>query len=70
MVYLLYAGFNDLMYYSVLEALTFEFNIGFVLGWMFLIQVVSGLILACFYVADSGLAFDCVVFLMRNVLCG
>jgi quinol-cytochrome oxidoreductase complex cytochrome b subunit len=63
-----YAIFNDLMFYNVLESLTLEFNIGFLLGFSFIIQISSGFFLTCFYIADSDVAYDSIQFFTRNIV--
>ena len=58
---------NELTSYLVLESLTFEFNVGFLLGCSFLIQIITGFFLACMFVSESSLAFDSIQFLTRNI---
>ena len=61
---------NDLLFYSVLEVLSYEFNYGFILELVFVTQIVSGVFLTCFFIADSELAFDSIVFIVRNIYGG
>lgn len=62
-----YAMMNDLVFYSVAENLTIEFNVGFMLGVAFITQIVTGLFLATAFLADSEHAYDSIQFLTRNI---
>jgi quinol-cytochrome oxidoreductase complex cytochrome b subunit len=53
MLNLRYALMNDLIFYSVAENLTIEFNVGFMLGIAFVVQIVTGFSLATAFLADS-----------------
>jgi quinol-cytochrome oxidoreductase complex cytochrome b subunit len=61
---------NDLLFYSVLEVLSYEFNYGFILELVFVTQIVSGVFLTCFFLADSECAYDSIVFIVRNIYGG
>ena len=42
-------------------------NIGSLLGFCLMVQILRGILLRCFYTAHEAIAFDRVAFIMREV---
>ena len=58
---------NDLLFYSVFEVLSYEFNYGFILELVFSAQIVSCILLICFFNSDIELFFDSFTLIARNI---
>lgn len=59
---------NGYAYDSLLPInINYLYNLGSILACILIIQIVSGFFLATYYVADIGLAFDSIEYIMREV---
>lgn len=61
---------SHLQYYPCPLNINFLWNFGFLIGIAFIIQIVTGILLASRYTADSDLAFYSVQHIVREVNCG
>lgn len=59
---------NGFIYDSLLPLnLNYLYNIGSLLAFILIIQILSGFFLASYYIADTSLAFESIEFIMREV---
>lgn len=58
---------RDMKYYAVPTSLTYMWNFGSLLIFGFIIQIVSGLLLACHYCPSVDMAFNSVSHIIRDV---
>ena len=58
---------RDVKYYPVPTSLTYMWNFGSLLIFGFLVQVISGLLLACHYCPSVDMAFNSVSHIIRDV---
>lgn len=58
---------SHLYYYPVPLNLNYFWGFGSLLGGLLIIQIITGILLAIHYTADTHLAFYSVEFIMRNV---
>jgi len=64
---LIQAFFNHLRSYPTPINFSYFFNFGSLAGLVLVIQILSGIFLAMYYVSQMGLAFDSVEYIMREV---
>lgn len=63
--------FNNYLYDSKLPLnLTYWYNLGSILGILLITQIVTGIFLACYYIADMNLSFESIEFIMREISYG
>lgn len=63
--------FNKYLYDGKLPLnLTYWYNIGSILGILLITQIITGIFLACYYIADMNLSFESIEFIMREISCG
>lgn len=58
---------HELTGYPTPRNLSYWWNFGFLAGFVLVLQIVTGIFLAMHYKADSGLAFDSIQHIMRDV---
>lgn len=61
---------HELTEYPTPRNLSYWWNFGFLAGFVLVLQLVTGIFLAMHYKADSGLAFDSIQHIMRDVSYG
>ena len=60
--------FNNYLYDSLLpQNLSYMYNLGSILGILFIIQIISGIFLAMYYVPNINMAFNSIEYIMREV---
>lgn len=53
--------------YILPRTLNNNYSLGFILGFLFIMQILSGLFLVMFYIPDTLIAFKSVSIIMRDV---
>ena len=60
---------NNYIYDSLLPInLNYWYNMGSLLGFLLIIQILSGFFLACHYIGDLDLAFSSIERIMRDII--
>jgi ubiquinol-cytochrome c reductase cytochrome b subunit len=60
--------FNNYLYDSLLpQNISYMYNFGSILGILFIIQIVSGIFLAMYYIPNINMAFNSTDYIMREV---
>nr|AUF59585.1 cytochrome b [Psoroptes ovis] len=58
---------NSLMSLPTPKSISYMWNMGFLLGMTLMLQIITGLVLSMNFVAETSLAFDSVIHIMRDV---
>ena len=61
---------NELFFYPTPNNFNYFYIVGFLLGLLLCIQLITGLLLACYYIPKVGIAFTSVDYAIRDVAIG
>ena len=61
---------NELFFYPTPNNFNYFYIVGFLLGLLLCIQLITGLLLACYYIPKVGIAFTSIDYLIRDVAIG
>ena len=66
----LFTVLNELFFYPTPNNLNYFYSIGFLLSLCLSFQLISGVLLACYYIPKLGIAFTSVDYAIRDVAIG
>ena len=61
---------NELFFYPTPNNFNYFYCVGFLLGLLLSFQLVTGILVACYYIPKVGIAFTSVDYLIRDIVVG